>query len=328
MGWAAAIPAIFNQHQNDARRRLAAGASGLQAWGDPAGLFGGEGSIWDNDVGGSSISPNELVNLNPGMSTLKFLFGKAPKYAKKYPDSPFLGLKDSLTSYMNPTTFGAGGPEILSSILGNPTDYFANLTKNLGFFDESIGTAREANETGLKTDGTAYFNEAIRQYLQNALPQTAEVAGLGVQSSGFQAASAKAAEELLAKASIANIDLEEAAKQRRLQAAPLLSGLITAREALPLNLAQELTKLFDFEASKPLDVFSKLFGMGSAAGPYASTGYDPYTGGTGAALATGLSGILQGLSNFDFGGSGGGAGDTAAHQEFVNSLFTQGGPGY
>ena len=317
MGWAAAIPAIFNQHQNDARRRLSAGASGLQAWGDPAGLFGGKGSIWDTDVGNEGPSINDIFNLNPGASTLKFLFGKAPKYATKYPDSPFIGLQDSISSLIdNGITFGQGGPNILSTIFGSPDQYMESFNKSIGDIDAAVNTMSLFNETGLPTDGTAYFNEAIRRLGTDIIPQLAETTGLGVQSGGYANQVARESANLLGQASLANIDLAEAATNRRQQAAAALATLAGARQSLPVNIASQLQSLFQTEQLLPLDIFQRLYSMGTQ-GPYAAPSYNPYDP-TSAYLAAGqgITGILGALSNIDFGGSTGGPSTPAFETDF------------
>lgn len=237
-----------------------------------------------------------LTPLNFGTADLRAIFGGKPVSDARNANDVFgTGLQDAIRAYMKPTTFGAGGPNILQTIVGDPALYAQNYQKSLGYLDQAVGTAAEANQTGLKTNGDAYFNEAIRQYMEKALPAAAETAGLGVTSSGFQAAASKASQDLLGQASLANIDLSEAAANRRLQAAPLLQGLTAARQQLPLNLASDLTGLFNFEARKPLDTFAQLYTLGG--NNYSAPSYNPTNTGaaTTAAILQGLSGLGAGL---------------------------------
>lgn len=274
-----------------------------------AGTLGaaGIGAISANNAGGGSFTPQPAFQA--GNAFLKYLFGGGKSLQKKIAKGEDVGLfgpgaRDAIGAYMNGTTFGPGGPNLLSTVLGSPADYMSSLNTGLGYFDEAINNMREFNATGLPTDGTAYFNEAIRRLRNEAIPNAAEVAGLGVQSSGFANAAAQASEDLLGQASLANIDLAEAAANRRQQAASALATLAGARQALPLNVAGELSSLFGAEQRRPLDVFSQLMGLGNAQ-QYTTPSYNPYDSGAGYGAALGgLSGILGALSNVSFNSSG------------------------
>lgn len=257
--------------------------------------------------GGGPVYP---VNRNPAHYDLANLFG-SQKAANKLRKRAAAGnpsifgdqFKQSVMDYMNPSTFGPGGPQILSSLIGDPQQYLNNFQNSLGFLDQSVNTAAEANRTGLLTNGTAYFDEALRRYMNEALPAAAETAGLGVTSSGFQATGQRAANDLFGQAALANIDLAESAANRRMQAAPLLQALTASRQALPLNLASQLTGLYNFEARKPLDTFAMLSNLGSQ-GPYAAPSYSPNdnSAATTAAILGGLGQFSNTLSNWNLGG--------------------------
>lgn len=247
--------------------------------------------------GGGPVFP---INMNPAHYDLANLFGSkkaaqkiAGREAAGYTDIFGNDFKNSVMNYMNPTTLGAGGPTILDALIGNPQDYLSQFNKSLGFLDQSVDTAAEANRTGLVTSAQPAFEEALRQYIKNALPAAAETSGLGASSSGFINSQQQAAEDLFGKAALTQVDLNEAAANRRLQAAPLLQALTAGRQSLPLNLASDLTGLFNFENRKPLDTFAMLSGLGSQ-GPYAAPAYNP----TGSGSAT-TAGILAGLSGFN-----------------------------
>lgn len=296
---------------------------------DPAGLFGGAEATSDGQMNFTPV-------FKQGNQFLKYLFGdgQATGFVKGLAKGDFAGglfgpgARDAIRSYMNGTTIGAGGPNLLDTILGGAEGIRSNLDSTYGFFDQSLNTLSQFNETGLPTDGTAYFNEAIRRLRNEAIPNAAETAGLGVQSSGFANASAQASEDLLGQASLANIDLAEAATNRRLAAAPALATVAGAKQAFGPNLALLLHGLYSEEQGRPLNVFNQIMNM-AASQNYGTPSYNPYDSSAQsiAAGGAGLAGIFDALSNFDF-GNGGGMTDSGAHQEFVDSLFSLGGQGY
>ena len=301
---------------------------------------GSIGSLFGPKGGGEASFP---TSTNPGLTQLQYLFGKKGKKPHKG-DIFGTELKKFLqTQLSSPTTFPGTTTPFLQSVLGTPDQLMAALgtpdqfANRIGTFNNqfqgAVDTARQLNETGLPTDGSAYFDEAIRNLTQRAIPNAAEVSGLGVQSSGFANASAQASQDLLGQAALANIDLQEAAINRRLQSSPLLASLLTSQQAIPeqlignrLGLTNNLYNLFNTETNRPLSLFQSLYNMGNATGQYIQPGYNPSDSGAGYGAALGgLSGILNSLSNFNFGTGGS---DTGAHQEFLNSLYTMGGPGY
>jgi hypothetical protein len=186
----------------------------------------------------------------------------------------------------------------------------------LGNVDSAIDTMKLFNETGLPTDGTAYFNEAIRKLKTDIVPQLAETSGLGVQSDGFSNGVTRESANLLGQASLANIDLQEAATNRRAQGAAALANLSTARQAIPLSVANQLSALFGEEQGRPLAIFEKLFGLGNSQ-TFGTPSYSPYdpTSQYISGAAGGLAGILGALGNWGGGGGGAGGGD-------VDSSFT------
>jgi hypothetical protein len=272
--------------------------------------------------GGGAMFP---TNMNPAHYDLANLFGSqkasnklASRAANGHPSIFGADFKTNLQNYMNsPTSFGPGGPGILSSIIGDPQQYLQNYNKSLGYLDQAVNTASQFNANGNPTDAQPIYNEALRQYMKYALPGAAETSGLGTSSSGFIANAGNAGENLFSQAAMANVDLQEAAKARQMQAAPLLQGLVGARQALPLNLADQLTGLFNFEARKPLDVFSTLSTLGSQ-GPYAAPAYSPFNNGSANTAA-----ILQGLGGL----AGSPAFSNAANSfsNYINSPSNAGG---
>lgn len=264
-----------------------------------------------------------IQSTNPGRYDLAALFGSEKalnKLAKRGGNDIFSGLRQSIQDYLQPTTLGPGGPSILSSLIGNPSDYLSQFNKSLGFLDQAVSTASEANQTGLLTDAKPAFAEALRQYIKNALPAAAETSGLGAASSGFINSQQSAAEDLFGRAALTQLDLNEAAANRRLQAAPLLQGLTAARQALPIQLSNDLTSLFNFEQRKPIDLFSSLFTLGSNQGPFQAASYSPFNSGTAgtAALLQGLGGLL-GSSGGQALGSAIGTGLSGAWDAMFNS---------
>lgn len=266
-----------------------------------AGIAGGLGAA---NAGGGGM--NFAPAFPQGNAFLKYLFGGGKGLQKKIAKGQDVGLfgpeaRDAIGQYMQGTTFGPGGPNLLSTLLGSPSEYMSGLEGTLGYFDDALNTMSLFNETGLPTDGTAYFNEAIRKLGTDIIPQLAEVSGLGVQSGGFANNVTRESANLLGQASLANIDLAEAAANRRQQASTALAGLATAKQAIPLNTATQLSSLFGEEQGRTLDVFSRLMGLGNQQ-QYGAPSYNPYdpTSGYLSGGLGGLSGILSSLSNFNF----------------------------
>ena len=278
-------------------------------------------SLFGPGESGPSFGPGEaysqLSATNPAFRELGFIFGKG----KQRKGSPFgTSLQDLVRNYSNdPTTYLPGtNTPLWSSIFGSG-DQFAQTMAGLrssvdnlgGAFQPAIDTASLYNATGNPTDGSAYFNEAIRRLRTEAIPNAAEVAGLGVQSSGFANAAGQASEDLLGQASLANIDLAEAAANRRLQASPLLASLLTSQVSAPLNAQTQLagfgtnlSNIFNQERMGPLNLFQNLYQMGSNPGQFVQPSYNPTDPSAGyLAAANGISGILDSLSQFKLGAS-------------------------
>lgn len=248
------------------------------------------------------------VSTNPGRYDLAALFGNqnALNRTAAQGSANMFGqpLQQAISQYLQPTSFGQGGPGILSSILGSPTDYLNQYQASLGNLQQAVNTAAQFNATGMPTDATPIYNEAIRQYNTYALPAAAETAGLGVQSSGFGGLASQAAQNLLGEAALQNVNLQEAAKQRQMQAAPLLQGLTAAQAQYPINLASDLTGLFNYEQRKPIDLFGSLYAAGSG-GTFAAPSYSPTSGaGSNAALIGGLSGLAGQIAQTPIGQQG------------------------
>lgn len=306
-----------------------------------AGMFGPQGG------GGPSFGPGEafaqLNATNPGFGDLRWIFGKGNEKKRNKQNNPFgnnlQNLVRDITANPQAMIPGTNTP-LWSSILGNPDEFSQSMAglrtgiNNLSnAYQPAIDTAALYNATGNPTDGSAYFNEAIRRLQTEAIPNAAEVAGMGAQSSGFASASGQASQDLLGQASLANIDLAEAAANRRLQASPLFASLLTSQVSAPLNaqtqmagLGTNLSNIFRSEQERPLNIFQSLYGMGANPGQFVQPSYNPNdTTSSYLSAANGISGILNGLSNFNLGSS---TPSDGSGEEFLSSLYSLGGKGY
>lgn len=263
------------------------------------GAIGG-GVLAHNSSGASSSAP---VILNPARRDLNFLFGfgkhKRPRKGSIFGNQ----FKDAVQDFtFNPIGLSQTEEDFFGQTLDDPT--FLQ-----GLFDstfQDLGTARDfaldAAETGFRTDATPIFDEAIRRFNTDLIPELAETSGLGVTSSGFIDTSQEAASELLGQASLAQVDLDEAAAARRFSAIPLFSQLSTAQSAFPtsftsslFDLGQQRRNLLETNRARPIDVFSSLFQLGNAAPPTIQFGEPPQGPGPLGALANGLPQLLSGL---------------------------------
>lgn len=333
------------------------------SWGMIAGgtiaAAGGIGSaLLSNSGGGDSSTMAAPRPTNPAMQQLNYIFGQ-PTYTRyssrgnpikssglwgptgdttfkrgKYAGQTFSGdvfgedLKDSIAKYLeNPRALIPGTDDSLwDSILGGGEGFNAGMEKFRSGMEAATGTARQLNDTGLLTDGSAYYDEALRKLRTEVAPDLAERSGLGTASSGFLGQNFNAGADLLGQAALANIDLQEAATNRRMQAAPLLSALLTAEQTTPLNIGTMLSSISDSERFGALNLYKSLFEMGSNQGSYIQPSVNPSSPGAGYSSAlTGIGSILGGLGGFAGMGGGGGAGGGA---NFLSSLFSLGGPGY
>lgn len=266
-----------------------------------AGMFGPKGG--GGGGGGSSMGPGELFGLqavNPAFQELRGLFGK--KNAKIQPGSafglPFQNYVKDLIA--NPTHFDNG--QSILGLLGEPTDIRDRLNQGLGSFDTAIGTLTDASRTGLPTDASAYFADALRRFNTEYMPQIAERSGFNTPSSGFLTNSSDVAGDLLSQAATQQIGLNEAATSRRLQASPVLATLAAARNALPVNLTSDLYKLFAGEAQRPLSIFQMLSGLGNNQ-QMVQQGFNPTdpNGNILGALGSTVPGIIDSLAKINWG---------------------------
>ena len=282
-------------------------------------LLGGLGG------GGGSSTPTPV---NAGTRALNSIFGKSLKSQR--PGDIFgtegeFSIKDWVENYLRDPATKIPGTDInlWDSVLGGPTGIQDRMS---GFFtgmENAVGTANELTSTGIPTDGSAYFDEAIRKLRTEVTPGLAETSGFGTQGSGFLQGGYQASQDLLGQAALANIDLQEAATNRRMQSAPLLATLLTAQNTVPANIGTMLASVFEAERNKPMALFEKLYSMSGNPGSFTQKSFNPTDPGSGfSAAMTGLSGILSSLGGFNFGGTTGGG------DNFLNSLYTLGGPGY
>ena len=259
--------------------------------------------------------------LNPAVRQLNYLFGQptvtsfssrgAPRtWYEGYAEGDVFGttLKDTIEKYLQDPRSMVPGTNVplWQSLIGTGEDFANSQERFRSGMQGAVGTAAELTQTGIPTDGSSYFNEAIRRLGTEVTPMLAEQSGFGTQGSGFLHGGYNAAQDLLGQASLANIDLQEAATNRRMSAAPLLSTLLAAEQSVPLNIGTMLSSISNSERLAPVSLFQSLMSSGSNQGPYQVPGYNPQdTGANYSAAMTGLSGILNALGNWNQASSSG-----------------------
>lgn len=284
--------------------------------------------------GGGGSVPQAL---NPGQRHLNFLFGQGTPTRYNSEGRPLL--RSSVFGLAEGDVFGTNVYDEIRRFINSPSskvpgtnkDLWANLFDAQGGFgkmqerfaagmQEAIGTASELTKTGIPTNGQAYFDEALRKLTTEATPLLAEKSGFGTQGSGFLQGGYQASQDLFGKAAMANIDLQEAATNRRMAAAPLLSTLLTAEQSVPLNMGMMLDEISNKERLKTTSLFQSLYGLGG--NQYFQPGFNPISSGAGYSSAQGgLSGILGALGSFSNQGGGGGGGGAPTSNYNNSPLF-------
>jgi hypothetical protein len=271
----------------------AAGAGGLALGGLASGLFGG-----------SDSGKQRLGLVNPGSRVLGDLFGtrftrKGGFIKQGDPNALFAtkNISPAIESFVfNPLIGNQGDIGALRSLFqANP---IANIVeRGMQGFAGLSDIGLEGAATGFRTDATPAFDEAIRRFGVDILPQIAETSGLGLRSSGFEALAGREAANLLGQAALTQLDLDEAAAQRRLGLLPIAGQLQAAEAAFPVNIAADI----EAGAGRPLSTFMSLLGQGNQT-PLLQQGFPTQD------RTTDLLGSLGGLASLfsAIGGFGGG----------------------
>ena len=264
-----------------------------------AGLGGSLGGMFGG--GGSSSGPRFLQS-SPAGNTLGQLFGQSFLRSKGYVNNPGLANQPFSMDTISPLISNIiNNPLISSSSMGDIGSLFnnslpgtiSNSMSNLGALSNMgmIGAA-----TGFGNSAQPAFQEAIRRFGADILPQIAETSGLGLQSSGFGNIAGREGANLLGQAALSQIDLNEAASNRMMQLLPISAALQSGAAAFPLNISQQLEQ----QRQTPFNMFLSAAGMPT---PLIQQGYptqDPTSDIFGS--LGGLAGLLKTL------GVGGGAG--------------------
>lgn len=271
-----------------------AGTIGLGAAGGVAGglLGGGLGGLFGGGGGGSK---QRISNLNPAGFTLADVFGLGysssrgwtPRGYNRYHGitsdptrNAFSGLQGDVRSFIEAIPQLSTAEQFLqSNILGSDTFLPGILGSSMDLMDLAAGSAGEGALTGFAVDPAPLFNEAIRRFGAEALPQVAETAGLGLHSSGFRELAGREASNLLGQAATQGVQLQNDAAQRRLMSLPVAAQLAAGRMALPTGFASDVLGLgqqFRLEeerfARRPIDTFLQLAGIGNQL-PYLQQGF-------------------------------------------------------
>lgn len=264
------------------------------------------GSVGGGLLASSGGSGNSGLStpVNAGSRSLNSIFGKSLKSQR--PGDIFgtegeFSIKNWVENYLrDPSTKIPGtNMNLWDSVLGGPTGVQDRMSGFFSGMENAVGTANELTSTGIPTDGNAYFDEAIRKLRTEVTPGLAETSGFGTQGSGFLQGGYQAGQDLLGQASLANIDLQEAATNRRMQSAPLLATLLTAQNTVPANIGTMLASVFEAERNKPMSLYEKLYSMSGNPGAFQQPSYNPTDPGAGyLAASQGISGILNALGSF------------------------------
>lgn len=289
------------------------------------------GTLGSAAISAGSGNSGLSTPVNAGSRALNSIFGKSMKSQRKddlFSTAGPYSIRDWVSNYLADPATKIPGTDVnlWDSVLGGPTGVQDRMSGFFSGMEDAVGTARDLTNTGLLTDGSVYFDEALRKLRTEVTPGLAETSGFGTQGSGYLQGGYQAGQDLLGQAALAQIDLQEAASNRRMQSAPLLATLLTAQNTVPANIGTQLASVFEAERNKPMALFEKLYGMSGNPGAYQQPSYNPTDPGAGfLAAGQGISGILNSLGNFKLGTN---SSDPAPPQEFVNSLYSLGGPGY
>jgi hypothetical protein len=315
------------------------GASGAASGASAGAMFGpigmGIGAIGGGLLGGlggkkGGSAPPPPMALNPSFGILQNLFGVRMGQHKHGDDA---GQWYMARDKKNPGLFR--GPEFQQSI----RDYMFNspgLTQGeQGLFDQLTGGDYAQNlmgqttgglndllnmgsgyQSGWRTNAQPIYQEANRNFQANMLPSIAEMIGpqVGLRSQSFIDAAAREGANLMGQAALKDVDLQESAAGR----IPMAAQLLQTRSALPFAFANDLMgigqnyrNLKDSIATRPLQVFNQLSGMGSPGQQgFLQQGFNPQGSGQAnlmSSMSSGLGGLADILRSLP-GGSPGGAG--------------------
>ena len=218
--------------------------------------------------GNASGGSQRLGLVNPGSRTLGDLFGT--RFTRK---GGFIRQGDPNAPFASSQILPAISQYAYNPLLGTQSDLagLRNLFQTPGFgITDIVGRGMEGFRglsdlslegaaTGWETDASPIYNEAIRRFGADILPQIAETSGLGLQSSGFEALAGREAAGLLGQASEQQVALREAAAQRRMGLLPIAGQLQAAEAAFPINVSRDVEE----GARRPLDIFLALMGQGN-----------------------------------------------------------------
>jgi len=281
---------------------LALGPAGTAALGLGGGALGG---LLGGGLGGSSGGKQRVSLANPAGKVLGDLFGtrftrKGGFIRQGDPNAPFASgnILPAIESYVyNPLV---GTPQDLSSFRGlmQERPMVDIIRRGMEGFSGLSDLGLLGAATGFETNADPIYQEAIRRFKTDVLPQVAETSGLGLRSSGFEAMAGREAANLMGQAALRQTELSEAAAQRRMGLLPIAGQLQAAEAAFPLNIAADI----EAGSARPLTTFMGLAGLGNNM-PFIQQGF-PTTDRTSDMLSS-LGGLASLMGVLGSGGGGG-----------------------
>lgn len=227
---------------------------------------GTAGSILGSRGGGNSP---QVQLTNPSAMTLGQLFGNGFTRSRGFTPHPMFAdqpltlakLSPAINNYLyNPVLGGNSDLQSLRDLFSQPGNGIADIIgRGMQGFEGLSNLSLLGAATGFGNSAQPAYQEAIRQFGTNILPQIAETSGLGLQSSGFQNLAGREGANLLGQASQRQIDLDEAASQRMMQLLPIAGQLQAAQAAFPLNITNQLEQ----NSARPYEALLQMSGLGS-----------------------------------------------------------------
>lgn len=275
------------------------------------GAVGAIGGGYLSSKGNKGSSDSFTAPLNPGFNTLLDLFGanlKTRGRVKGVFDDP------NTTGLFEEDAFKNSIRDLLYN---SPGLYSGEQQATQGYLDSNqpgmdlqraqdamaglLGSGKELSETGFRQDAGPAYDEAIRRYKADVLPELAEVAGqqVGIQSSSFLDSANRSAADLLGEAALQQVNLDESAAARRANGLGMYNQLILSQLGLPSSFGNDLLALgtgtrnvINTQQSRPFNVFSALTGLGNDQ-PFGVSGFNPNGSGTTQLLEGLASGVTQ-----------------------------------